>query len=175
VTIGVDLDDHEPAEREVAAEPGQTVDVDVALVRLRGRLAVRTEPAGATVVLDGEEVGVTPWESNTLERRVHELEMRLEGHASYEERIDLGPRREITIERALAVRRATGTLDVQSTPWATVTIDGRRIAESTPVLGLRLPVGDHVVRLHNPRRDLEATRRVTVREGERARLVVELR
>jgi len=42
-----------------------------------------------------------------------------------------------------------GTLNLQSSPWASVTVDGKHVGQ-TPVVGLRLPAGGHRVTLTNP-------------------------
>jgi tRNA A-37 threonylcarbamoyl transferase component Bud32 len=67
----------------------------------------------------------------------------------------------------------TGTLSVNSEPWAVVFVDGVRL-RSTPLLGHPLAVGLHVVRLEHPPRQLSATRSVVIRAGEETRLAVEL-
>jgi serine/threonine-protein kinase len=98
----------------------------------------------------------------------------LAGHAPFEATAALDEHAEVTVEATLLKRVATGSLDVSSTPWAEVWVGGRRLAESTPAMGLRLPAGDHVVTLKNPRLGLQATRRVTIRDGARTSLVVRL-
>ena len=45
--------------------------------------------------------------------------------------------------------RRFGTLNLQSSPWARVTVDGKSVGQ-TPVLGLRLSAGRHRVTLANP-------------------------
>lgn len=43
-----------------------------------------------------------------------------------------------------------GTLNLNATPWAYVTIDGQRLEKTTPLRGYRLPAGRHVVMLQGP-------------------------
>jgi hypothetical protein len=69
--------------------------------------------------------------------------------------------------------KATGTLSVNSEPWSTVFVDGERVRE-TPLVGHRLTVGRHRVRLVNPVRKLETTRVVTVTRDTETRLSLEL-
>lgn len=71
-------------------------------------------------------------------------------------------------------RRASGLVDLASTPWAHVTLRGRTIAESTPAYGVRLPVGTHVLVFENPRTHEVARRAVTVREGRTTQVRVRL-
>ena len=71
--------------------------------------------------------------------------------------------------------RATfGLLDVNTVPWSRVSIGRRTLAESTPAVGLRLPVGTHRIVLTNTRLGLRVERRVVIHPGRRTRLVVRL-
>ena len=54
-----------------------------------------------------------------------------------------------------------GTIDLNVVPWAYVYFRGRRIAE-TPAIGLRLPVGEHRLKLVNTELGKEKTVKVTV-------------
>ena len=65
-----------------------------------------------------------------------------------------------------------GLVDISATPWAKVKIDGRWVAESTPVLGLALPVGPHTVELVNPRLGKSARRSILIKKGARTSVIV---
>ena len=43
-----------------------------------------------------------------------------------------------------------GRLFLAAEPWARVTVDGSPLGQNTPVIGLRLAAGRHVVELENP-------------------------
>jgi hypothetical protein len=60
----------------------------------------------------------------------------------------------------------TGTLQVNSLPWAQVYVDGRMIGY-TPQRGIALAPGDHEVRLVNPAFRMKKTLRVQIAQGER--------
>ncbi|MBK8482127.1 MAG: protein kinase [Proteobacteria bacterium] len=74
---------------------------------------------------------------------------------------------------ALSPPTASGSLSVNSEPWAIVFVDGVRL-RSTPLLGHSLAVGPHIVRLENPARGLTATRSVLIHRDQETRLAVEL-
>ena len=65
-----------------------------------------------------------------------------------------------------------GLVEISATPWAKVKIDGRWVAESTPVLGLALPVGAHTVELVNPRLGKSARRSIMIKKGARVSVIV---
>jgi tRNA A-37 threonylcarbamoyl transferase component Bud32 len=73
-----------------------------------------------------------------------------------------------------ARERPLGRLEVSTRPWAAVIVDGRRQAESTPVV-ISLPAGWHTVRLVNPEQGLAHVERVFIEAGETARLARRLR
>ena len=85
----------------------------------------------------------------------------------------------ITRTNARAVGKQTspvafGSLDVGSRPWTRILVDGRLVAESTPVRGIRLPAGRHTVTMENSDANLRTQRRVLIRPGVTTRLFVDL-
>lgn len=70
-----------------------------------------------------------------------------------------------------AVVRATLTLIAQ--PWATVSLDGRRLGE-TPIRGHRVPIGTHRLVFDNPPLGRRVTRTITVTAGDHLRVSANL-
>lgn len=64
----------------------------------------------------------------------------------------------------------TGTLVINSVPWARVFVDGRDTGRNTPVTGLRVAAGRHRIGLRTPDGTMHQFT-VTVRAGERVRVV----
>ncbi len=172
--VQVGLDDHEPSRTMVAARAGETHRVHLVLARARGWLRVISKPPGATVTVDGEAKGATPLVLEQLARRAIEVSASKRGYRSAKRTVDLSTTASTTVELVLSRRVATGTLDVSSTPWARVSIDGKLVAESTPLIGYRLPVGRHRVKLENPRLGKRATRNVVIKKGRKSSLIVRL-
>ena len=73
---------------------------------------------------------------------------------------------------AATVAPATGRLTLDATPYAIVSLEGRRLG-ITPI-EVDLPAGAHVLTLRNPEQGLETTYRVTIRAGESIRRTVAL-
>ena len=163
---------------EVTPATATTPPPGASFLRIRsepGGAEVRTEPPGAHVTVAGTDAGVTPLELAGLERAEHHLTLAMDGHAPEERTVDLTEQASTELDVTLRSRQPAGLLDVSSTPWARVSVDGRVVAESTPVVGLRLSPGVHVVTLVNPRLGLRETRRVRIRDGRRSRIVTERR
>jgi hypothetical protein len=136
-----------------------------------GELAVSSSPVGATVIVDGKEVGVTP-ASVRLPAGAHVLEVRV-GNA--EPRVI-----PLTITAGVVDRQyielrdvaKTGTLSIRSEPsGARILIDGQPRG-TTPATIANLPVGDRTVVLEL--RGRKATQTVKIAPGGTAQLVVPL-
>jgi hypothetical protein len=59
----------------------------------------------------------------------------------------------------------TGTLQINSRPWADVYVDDRPVGH-TPQMGLQLSPGHHTIKLTNPTMGMSKTLSVTIRAGE---------
>jgi hypothetical protein len=70
--------------------------------------------------------------------------------------------------------KGSGMLSLNTIPWAKVTIDGRPRG-TTPIQGLELPAGKHVIMLSNPDRKLERTLTIELKDGQKLKRVVDLR
>ena len=113
-------------------------------------LVVETTPAGAEVLVDGTSVGKTPLERSDIRAGVRQVTLR---HSHYETVSQSGRRfadgRVVRIQRRLA--RGRGALTVRATPrQAWVEVEGKRLAEVTPVTLEDLPAGRVEVKLGAP-------------------------
>jgi serine/threonine protein kinase len=159
----------------------------------RGRIAVRTRPAGVSVTVDGRSRGVTPLSLTALPYGTYLVRMSRDGYVTDQRRVTLSasqPTR--TIDVALrrsrpaaaptptkaappppSTRPFEGALLVESRPaGARVYVDGRLVG-TTPMSVASIRVGSHVVRL-----ELDGYRRwsdaVRVVAGERTRVAASL-
>jgi hypothetical protein len=152
------------ARRYLAASP--------ATVPATGTLAIQTNPAGASVVIDGQANGVTPL-SVSLSAGPHTLELSANGaHRTIP--ITMAARAELSqfieMPQAAAV---VGQLDVRTDPaGARVSVDGQRRGVS-PLTVTGLTAGSHTVILENELGSVNQD--VTVEPGGTASLVVPMR
>jgi serine/threonine protein kinase len=131
----------------------------------RGRVVIRTRPAGARVEIGGRNRGESPATVTDLPYGQHTVRVSRGGYATEQRRVTLSARRpaatvDVTLRRtaapaAAAPARGTrqpaatfvGTLVVESRPvGAKVFLDGRGIGV-TPLTLSDVSVGSHVVRL----------------------------
>jgi formylglycine-generating enzyme required for sulfatase activity len=134
-------------------------------------VSLRTEPAGATVLVDGVAAGVTPAELE-IDSGEHEVEARLAGYNAWSNRILVAanqPQQLPDVKLALA----DGRLELASTPTeASVSVDGE-FRGRTP-LSLRLTPGRaHRVTLTKPGYET-AARELSVAADSGRRLQIDL-
>jgi serine/threonine protein kinase len=134
-----------------------------------GRLLVRTTPAGASVSVDGREVGRTPATVRDLARGPHRVLVTRDGYAEQERRVVISPSRpaqsvNIALVRARVPAPARAAASAASTPasvaggsagalvvdsrptGAKVYLDGKLMGD-TPLSLQTVAVGEHAVRL----------------------------
>jgi hypothetical protein len=151
----------------------------------RGRLLVRTTPAGATVRVNGRVRGTSPATVRDLPFGTYNVTVSRPGHQTRSQRVTVSrrvPARDITIELRPAAApasaapssvAATGSVYVETRPaGAQVTIDGT-LRGTAPLRVPELSPGTHTIRL-----DLAGHRSVTttvvVRAGQQVSVRVSL-
>ena len=135
--------DHTPLDTTVTVQAGslQRLHFDLNPARVSSssgsvRLSVNSAPAGATVILDGNNLGTTPLVDAEVESGTHRIEVVLDGYAPIARGVELvagtNPVESFTLE-------ALGVLDIDATPVsATVSLNGRRVGR-TPLQVSREP------------------------------------
>jgi serine/threonine-protein kinase len=146
---------------------------------------VESNPPGAHVLIDGIGRGATPIELDDLEPGDHQLLLTAEGYVPEQRRVAVRAAAEhVTLllslarepaapdagtARVEAVRppRALGKLNLATTPWTSVYLGARKLGD-TPLVGVPLPAGKHVLTLVNPEQNLIRTVEVEISPGELA-------
>jgi serine/threonine protein kinase len=131
---------------------------------------VRTEPAGASVTLDGERVaGVTPLELALDPEREHVLGLALDGHVTAEVTVAAGEAPE-AIEARLDPLPPPGRVSVVSSYPVDVLWQGQTLARGAVSPRVELPSGPQVVTLVSSPLLLRRDVPVSVRAGEQVSL-----
>ncbi|MCC6876628.1 MAG: PEGA domain-containing protein, partial [Sandaracinaceae bacterium] len=142
-----------------------------------GALRLQTDVDGATVNVDGTDVGTTPLQAPLpLSAGTHALELRASGYETVRLSISVAGREELVMELTMRpAQQRRGTLRVTApVPEVAIEVDGES-AGSTPLAStLPLRVGEHVVRATRPGY-APYEQRVTIQDGAEAELRVEMR
>jgi serine/threonine protein kinase len=168
VTIRLEAPGHDPyVDDRVLVEAGAIVRVRAALVASRATLKVRSVPSAASVRVAGRVVGKTPLDLRELEARTGvDVELSLPGFVAQSVRVDLRPGEISEVSRELKAAPRFGAISLQiDEGWADIYLAGKKIGRA-PVENLRVPVGTHRLRLHNPPSGKESFLTVEVSEHE---------
>jgi TonB family protein len=117
-----------------------------AIADIKGAVSITSQPAGATVVVDGTPRGVTPLEVSDLAMGAHELKLELKGFAPGQQKFVLSPEAPRSELKVALSRTAPpmATAEITSQPsGALVKIDGVP-AGHTPFMD-KLKLGSHQV------------------------------
>jgi eukaryotic-like serine/threonine-protein kinase len=173
--LRLEAEGYEPEEVEVTVEAGQLVKVARQLKAVAGepseasapvptgppRISFRSAPLGATVLVDGEQVGRTPvlWTEAEVSGR-YQVEMRLEGHQPASSTLRPKPGMQ-TVSLTLQPMAQPSELTVVMVGggWANVYVDGKKLGKTAPFKGLEVAPGSHEVRVENPELGLELVQR----------------
>lgn len=123
-TLRVQADRYEPLEVNVSMEGRSTSQtLSLALVRAWANVAFATTPAGATVIIDGIDAGLTPVSAQVLAGK-HEVVVKLAAHKAWTDTFSVVAREDINLPE-ITLEQADGLVLLRSTPTnASVTVDG---------------------------------------------------
>jgi hypothetical protein len=114
VTVSVSKDGYETYEQTMEVESLKSYEVAATLKSAPSILSIRTEPAGAQVIIGDKVVGVTPLNLQDLEDGSHEVTVSLEGYADQSQTIVLEPNMHERLEFTL--EQDSGTLELITEP-----------------------------------------------------------
>jgi eukaryotic-like serine/threonine-protein kinase len=140
-------------------------------------LAIECTPK-ATIILDGAQVGSTPFTVEDLSLGEHQLVLRAPGYLEQKRAVTVrsaGERLQLVLALekeapppvvdagapAPIVRAANGKLNLRTTPWTSVFLGKRKLGD-TPLVGVTLPAGSHVLRVSNPEAGVESSIEITI-------------
>lgn len=171
--------------------PGRELKVSESARAALPVLVVNTSPPGATLIVDGVEVGRSPMTLEQLSVGDHLIEAFLEGHEPAFRSVSLpkpGERGfvDLTLSpiqapgpetppsngasqprppRSRSQPQAMGKLSLKTTPWTTVFWGTKKLGD-TPLFEVPLPAGVHTLKLNNPDTGLESSIEVEVKAGQ---------
>jgi len=158
-------------ERTVQLAAGARDAVQIVLPPARRKLSIESTPEGASVYLDGQLVaGETPTVAELPEEDFHEVRLERAGFETAVRALTPDDHEPILRVALVAEKVARATLLVDSPVAAEVWIDGVDTGYVTPTLGLRVPVGNHVVEVRDGGR--AATTTVEASAGQTVRLLL---
>ncbi|MEO0436850.1 MAG: PEGA domain-containing protein [Pseudomonadota bacterium] len=133
-------------ELEVTRDASQTV--ELVLQPLPGRISIASDPSAATVFIDGETVGSSPFEDLAVEAGEHVIRVEAPRFRTLEQALSVTGR-DVQQNLSLTLEPAWGDISIASEPaLATVLVDGEPFGE-TPLVAEILE-GEHTISLRLP-------------------------
>ena len=138
-----------------------------------GSLQVVTDPAGATVLIDGQRVGITPLTVEALPAGVRGATLYRSGYDTVRTTVDVVAGADRTVRQTLTPR--PGRLRVLVQPWGSVYVNGALRQRNTDVwFETTLPAGAHEVTAVHPALG-RVTRQIDLPPGGEQSVVIDLR
>jgi serine/threonine-protein kinase len=165
--VRVSLPGRTPVARHVTVGAGQRSLMQIALPPASHRLEVRTVPDGATLFLDSQLASaVTPATIDVTDDDFHELRVERSGYESITKALSPEDKQPLLVLPLSPEQKPRGTLMVDSNGVGEVWIDGAPTGFTTPTIGIRVAVGDHMVELRDGHGNRVAQTRVRMHQGD---------
>lgn len=149
-----------PAPAPAPAPTAAPVPAKPAAVAGPPKVEFRSSPPGALVVVDGTEIGRTPFTwSDAGVGGTYAVEMRLEGHDTARgslRDVKKGPQR-YSLQLPAVSAPATLSVVLVDGGWANVYVDGKKLPKTAPIKDFQVSPGTHEVRIENPTIGLDLT------------------
>jgi serine/threonine protein kinase len=110
------------------------------LANARGGLVLKTEPAGATVMLGGEDIQNSPATFKGIKVGRYKLRVELDGYETVSREVEIKAD-EFTIPEAVQLVRQTGTVHLESEPPGATVESGGAVLGTTPLDLRSVPTG----------------------------------
>lgn len=149
--IGLQHDGFETQTIEVSLAAGENADpieaelAAVASVDEQLPVSIASNPAGAAIFIDGEDMQrTTPVQDLKLAPGTYQLELKREGFDPMKQELVVGASGIEPLDLALTETDRTSLVTIESDPpGATVTVDGKQLPGKTPLKDQELPAGTH--------------------------------
>jgi hypothetical protein len=133
-----------PAPSTVAPKPPSAVPM--------GGLDLTSTPEGATVTIDGESVGTTPWLGELTEGE-HRLRLSRPGYSPVEQRVSVSAGKTLKQSLKLTPRQTNVEVEISANPGTEIYVDGELAGKIPPNVNLMLSTGRHTIRYVIPEYD----------------------
>jgi serine/threonine protein kinase/TPR repeat protein len=145
--VSVTLENYEPIKQEIQVRAGMSPEVHLHLKPIQevATLSVKTEPPGASLLLDGKAPQVAPNTFTHIPFGPHQLSATFENYEPIKQEIQVGPGLPPEIHLQLRPIQEVAALSVQTEPpGASILLDGKP-PRSPPNTFTHVPFGPHQI------------------------------
>jgi serine/threonine protein kinase len=148
---------------------------------IKGVIAIDTEPSGAKGILtigDRRLEITTPFARSDIDvdgQVKGNLELSMPGFKTYSEMFELSPNSNAIVREIPMERMAAARLYVGARPWGIASVKGYAGPRETPISGVKVKAGSHLITVSHPPSGKRLTRRVSVGEGQVRKCLADFR
>jgi len=96
---------YEPHEEQVKVVEGKRGKVSISFKKLVGGFLVNTDPPGATILIEGKPVGVSPYEVNNLSPGSYKIKLMKEGYETWEKDVAIESGKRLELQTMLREKK----------------------------------------------------------------------
>ncbi len=158
----------------ITIKDNERITVASKLKRLYASVLIDSKPEGAAIFINNQDTGKkTPTTFTEINpNEPYNIKLNLYGYEDWGRTIALKEEEYTALSPKLS--RLYGSLTINAIPWAEIYIEGESKG-TTPLAGLRLPVGKYSVKLVNQELKIEKMVDVKIEPNETAKVVVEMK
>jgi len=108
-----------------------------------GTIFITSQPVGATVIMDGKNVGNTPLPLHKISKGKHQIKIILKGYKEITKEINVLP--DNTITKNFVLQQGDGSIEIKSKPQNARVIFDKTDIGKTPVKLNKVPAGTHLI------------------------------
>ena len=144
--VEIRMDGYKLWNESVEIEAGKEKSLTAVLQLNTGSIMIDSEPANATIYLDGEKVGKTPDTLMSVTLGTHEIEVKMDGYEVWSKSVNVNADKNKALTAVL--RTTTGAIKINSEPTnATIYLDGKEVG-TTPDTIRSIDQGTHEIEVH---------------------------
>jgi len=129
--IEVKMDGHEVWNESIDVSSSKENLINAVLQKIVASVNIKSEPAGAIVIVDSNESGYTPVNLTGLLPGKHLVEVKMDGYEVWSEDIDVSSSKENLINAVL--QKLVGSVNIKSEPTKAIVIVGGKEIGNTPL------------------------------------------
>jgi hypothetical protein len=137
------MDGYEVWSKMVNVKADKNKALTAALQKMAGSISIESEPAKASIFIDGKEFGRTPAMRISIDPGKHEVEVKMEGYNDWSKIVNIKAGKEKLLAATLQIM--SGDIRIESTPTkARIYLDGEDVG-TTPDILRSIALGTHEV------------------------------
>ncbi len=143
------LNGYEDFSRTINVRAGELTPVTANLIQFVGGINISTDPEGASVLIDGEPFGETPFQIEGISLGSHKVAVRKQGYADYSTTVNIESGKTLPLDVTLTALK--GEIKILVRPYGSIYIDGERHKKDTEFqYTVELRAGNHTFKAVHP-------------------------